>query len=540
MYRNYPAMPRMLLQITFLLLSLLGLNSLSQAAASVEDQFLQGLQHLQQNNIAQANVSLARLPSQSPYAKLLAGNIAAQQGDYDQAFLLLLPLQSNMQLIKPAAASLHASLGSAYEKQGAYFNALEQLARHEIYLEDNAAIQRNHANIWRMLSTLSPQTLIELRGESIDSITQGWIDLALAAKQQDMSNTVKSWADSYSDHPALAFANSLVVEQPEQATAQAVEVVLKEGDIALILPFGNAPEGAKVEAFKAGLQAALAAKSLPNQIKTYSAIGDQESFADLYTLARDEGAVYVIGPMTSGELDMDNPSAQALTLLDAAIASNTHLQHGGWSLKDEAQAIASFAARRAIRQVSILASDTAQAQAQAAAFASAWEIGVNPPVKLIAFPSDYRSLLELKDTVAAQSTELLILAMSAQEAVKVKPYLDIGIPTIGFSSLNNLQEEKPVALHAVRFVDMPFLTDLSNNEFSAYREAAAGLQGNELKRWFALGVDYLALLAAKSTHPGTEMMVNGLTGTTIIDADGQIARQLQIARFTHDSIVLDQ
>jgi outer membrane PBP1 activator LpoA protein len=122
----------------------------------------------------------------------------------------------------------------------------------------------------------------------------------------------------------------------------------------------------------------------------------------------------------------------------------------------------------------------------------------------------------------------------------VKPYLDIGIPTIGFSSLNNLQEEKPVALHAVRFVDMPFLTDLSNNEFSAYREAAAGLQGNELKRWFALGVDYLALLAAKSTHPGTEMMVNGLTGTTIINADGQIARQLQIARFTHDSIVLDR
>lgn len=161
------------------------------------------------------------------------------------------------------------------------------------------------------------------------------------------------------------------------------------------------------------------------------------------------------------------------------------------------------------------------------------------PEKQIALPTDYRSLLELKDAIAAQSSELLILALSAEEAIKVKPYLDIGIPTIGFSSLNNLQQEKPVALHAVRFVDIPFLTDLNNSEFSSYREASAGLASNELKRWFAMGVDALALLAAKSNNPGNEMLVNGLTGTILIDPNGRVKRQLPLARFTHDSVVLD-
>src|SRR5687768_3149174 len=107
MYRTFHNMPRIFLQTALLIWSILGVNTLSLAATSAEDTFLQGLKHLQQNNITQAQVTLTRLPSQSPYSKLLAGNIAAQQGDTDQAFLLLLPLQSNTQLIKPAVASLH-------------------------------------------------------------------------------------------------------------------------------------------------------------------------------------------------------------------------------------------------------------------------------------------------------------------------------------------------------------------------------------------------------------------------------------------------
>lgn len=536
-------MLRIFLQAALLILSLAGINFHSVAATNAEETFLQGQRQLEQGNIAQASVSLAHLPSQSPYAKLLAGNIAAKQGDMDQTFLLLLPLQSNPQLIKPAAASLHASLGSAYEKQGAHFNALEQKTRYETYLGDPAVIARNHADIWRLLTALTIENLVELRGESTDAIIQGWIDLALAAKQQNMANSVSAWINSYADHPAFAFANGMKIEKTVEKPAmptEAVPVFLKEGSIALILPFAEGTEGAKAEAFKLGLQTALAVKSLPNEIKTYNAIGDQESFADLYARAKDEGATYIIGPMTQAELNPNN-NVQALTMLDSAIASNPNLQHGGLSLTDEAEAIANFASRKAIQHISILASDSPQAQMQVEAFVTAWKNRSDQAVKVITLPADvkFRTLLELKDTIAAQPNEMLLLALSSQEAIKVKPYLDISIPTVGFSSLNNLQGEKPVALHAVRFVDIPFLTDYNNADFSVYREASATISSNELLRWFALGADYLALLAAKFNSTGTEMMINGLTGTLLIDANSQVKRQLPLARFTHDGVVLD-
>lgn len=543
MYRKSNVMPRVFLQIALLILSFGGISLHSVAASNVEETFLQGQHQLEQGNIALANVSLARLPSQSPYAKLLAGNIAAKQGDIDQTFLLLLPLQSNTQLIRPAAASLHASLGSAYEKQGAHFNALDQKTRYETFLDDPAAIERNHADIWRLLAALSIEDLIALRGESTDTIIQGWIDLGLAAKQQNVSASVDAWVNSYADHPALTFANSMTIEETAETSTTppvAVPVFLQDGIIALILPFDDVTEGAKAEAFKSGLQAALAVKSLPNEIRTYSALGDQESFADLYALAKDEGAAYIIGPMTQAELNHNN-NVQALTLLDSATASSPHLQHGGLSLTDEAAAIVNYASRNAIQHISILASDSPQAQMQVAAFVAAWKTKSDQAVNIITVPTDvkFRTLLELKDTLAAQPNEMLLLALSAQEAIKVKPYLDISIPTVGFSSLNNLQGEKPVALHAVRFVDIPFLTDYTNADFSTYRDASAALGSNELKRWFALGADYLALLAAKSNSPGNEMMITGLTGSLVIDKNGQVKRQLPLARFTHDSVVLD-
>src|SRR5690242_18904309 len=119
---------------------------------TAEAAFMQGQQYLEQGNIPLAEVSLTRVPPTSPYAKLLVGNIAAAKGDTNRAFLLLLPLQSNTSLTNPAAASLHASLSNAYEKQGDSLNALTQLTSREAYITSQA-IEDNHQSIWRLLSS---------------------------------------------------------------------------------------------------------------------------------------------------------------------------------------------------------------------------------------------------------------------------------------------------------------------------------------------------------------------------------------------------
>jgi uncharacterized protein len=176
-----------------------------------ETSFLKGLDCLRQSDLACAEVAAATIPSQSHYAKLLAGNIAVARGDFDTAFRLLLPLQANTELSAEAAASLHTSLAQAYAAQSDPVRALDQRIRARMSLADPADIQANEEAIWTLLSGLSRDELIEMRGESANTAAQGWIDLALAAQRpQGAAQALADWQKIYPDHAAAGgFAANL-------------------------------------------------------------------------------------------------------------------------------------------------------------------------------------------------------------------------------------------------------------------------------------------------------------------------------------------
>jgi uncharacterized protein len=165
----------------------------------LEASFLTGLSCLKQSDIACAQLALNGIPSLSPYAKLLAGNIAVAAGDFDTAFRLLLPLQAETGLLSQANASLHASLALAYDNQPDALRALEQRTLAEKYLSDTTDIELNQQRIWQSLSGLSKEQLIDMRGESSDTTIQGWIDLALAVQNKQ---SISDWRKAYPDHPA--------------------------------------------------------------------------------------------------------------------------------------------------------------------------------------------------------------------------------------------------------------------------------------------------------------------------------------------------
>ena len=265
---HHRLLQRFLLRLCLISIGVISINATTWADSttnadikiSAEKAFLQGQQQVEQANIALAELSLTRIPPSSPYAKLLAGNIAAKNGDFDRTFLLLLPLQSNNTLIKAAAASLHASLSSAYEKQGDAINALDQLVRRETYLENTEAISSNHNSIWQVLSGQSLENLIAMRGESTDTTTQGWIDLSLVAKNQEVASGLSTWANSYPDHVAGEFAKTLFAQTLAQTNLNQIKSQVSlpsNGRIALILPFADESFTAQADAFKQGLQAAL-------------------------------------------------------------------------------------------------------------------------------------------------------------------------------------------------------------------------------------------------------------------------------------------
>lgn len=514
-------------------------NDVPDKTLNAEQAFMQGQQYVEQADLGLAALSLTRIPPSSPYAKLLAGNIAAKNADFDRAFILLLPLQSKLDFNQTAIASLHASLSDAYEKQGNITSAIEQLVRRHLYLIDSQAISYNQQRIWKLLSTQTQADLIAMRGESPDTTIQGWIDLSLATKNQDIASSLISWSNSYPDHVASAFAQTLATTAPEPSTMQAVI----NGNIALILPPVHEGISERVAAFKLGLQVALNKRNMPNEIKSYTRANDLEDINTQYSLAKSEGADYAITPNFGISLTSQNPVSVV------ALSTNISRQQADLSPQDEAHRIAEFATRNAMQNILILTTSNEPASQMLQSFIQAWqtERGFSPKI-ISLIPSavgvkdsfDLNQLMDLKANIALQTKDLLLLALSGPEVKKVRPYLDISMPTMAFSDINMLDNDANanIALNAIYFVDIPFLLAPNNAQFSDYREPSAALKNNELKRYFALGVDYLQLLTTGSES--NDLVIEGLTGKLSLNHSGLVKRQLTVAKFTDKGIVLEK
>ncbi len=514
-------------------------NDVPDKAINAEQAFMQGQQYIEQADLELAALSLTRIPPNSPYAKLLAGNIAAKNAEFDRTFILLLPLQSNLDLNQTAIASLHASLSDAYEKQGDIASAIEQLVRRHPYLVDAQSISHNQQRVWKLLSTQTPADLIAMRGESADTTIQGWIDLSLATKNHDIATSLSTWSNSYPDHIASAFAKTLATTAPEPSTASAVI----NGNIALILPPVHEGISERVAAFKLGLQAALSKRNMPNEIKSYTRENDLEDINTQYSLAKSEGADYAIAPNFGIALPGQNP-VSIVSLND-----NISRQQADLSLQDEAHRIAEFATRNAMQNILILTTANEPASQMLQSFVKAWQTERGFSLKIISLiPSavgvkdsfDLNQLMDLKANIALQAQDMLLLAMSGPEVKNVRPYLDISMPTMTFSDINMLDSDANanIGLNAIYFVDIPFLLAPNNSQFTDYREPSAALKNNELKRYFALGVDYMQILTTGLM--GNDLVIEGLTGKLSLDHSGQIQRQLSVAKFTDQGVVLEK
>ncbi len=509
---------------------------------SPEAHFLDGNTCLTQSNIACATIALANIPSLSPYAKLLQGSIALHDHRIDESLLLLLPLQAEKNLIPEASIRLHEQLATAFES----LDDIPQTIGHLILAESTthtsappdsetkiAAIQQK---IWALLNKQEQSQLISMRGDNTDNDFQGWVDLCLAAKNQDLATGVTDWAKSYPDHSATAFAKTL---KPDSSHAQSKIMLANNGSIALILPPPDETNTAKAAAFKQGLLSALIQHDMLNEIQIYAGSDTAESIAERYALAKSEGAAYFIVPdfnLIANEV----PPAGGQNTND-----NLHI---GLFLKDEAQRITNFAHSHAIQHIVIVAADNEAAQQMTTSFRSTWQTSLgltdqNDQIQVIKLPDGISSgtanLLDLKTQIAAVDHDMLLLAMSAQEARTVKPHLNISTPTMAFSSIHDTNDSD-TSLNAVRFIDIPFLLPSDNDAFKAYQKAGSNLNSNELLRWFALGVDALPLLAASQQANDKEVIINGLTGILTVDKTGNIQRQPSIARFTFDGIELEK
>lgn len=498
---------------------------------------------LMKADITCARLALASIPSLSPYAKLLQGAIALHEQRIDAAIQLLLPLQAENSITAATQIRLHEQLAQAF----IHLNDAPQAAEHlmqAINISGASNIPTGekqathiHQKIWELLNQQEQSELIAMRGNTTDYELQGWIDLRLASKHQDMQASITAWSANYPDHSATALARTLT----QKAEAPPAQLSLPlSGAIALIMPLTSEANAASAEAFQQGLQTSLSIHGIPNAIALYTSDVTPESLTEQHTLAKSEGAAYVVAPFISPE-PQDASGNIASFSNDLDILKLTPL------LNDEARKIAKFAIGHAIQHITIITADNEAAKQMADSFRSAWqaELGTtaeNDQTHLITLPSDIQpgnaNLLDLKAQLSTFSHDMVLLAMSATEAKIVRPYLNISTPTMAFATAHDAMQQN-IALNAVRFVDIPFLLPTNTETFHEYHAANPHHDSNELSRWFALGADTLQLIIALQNRD-KETIINGLTGVLTVNKNGNIRRELPIAKFTFDGIELEQ
>ena len=258
----------------------------------------------------------------------------------------------------------------------------------------------------------------------------------------------------------------------------------------------------------------------------------------------DEGAKYVVGPLTRGEVTTLATTPLAVPTLalnepDAA-GGDTRLHTLGLSVEAEAAQIADLARSYGMQTATIIASDNPLGSHMANAFSEAWTKGGGRLVQQIVI-TRMSDLEDVKRKTDDQPADMVFIAGIAAEARAIRPHVNLATPTFALSHVYSGLPHDPLdkPLLAVRFVDMPWLLNPDDPAFAAYKEAAADLPPGKMQRWFALGVDAYHLLRELVRHPQQAFSLQGLTGRIDVAADGSITRELAVGSFGNDGIVLE-
>lgn len=510
-------------------------------AKPIEQRYLDGLACLETQDSACAQVELAFINPASSYAKLLQAAIAASSGDFETALRLLVPLKAENNLIPQAHASLHATLARAYVLQENPLPALEHYVKAAAYLPAEKQ-DANQVALWKVIAGLPREVLLEMRGEGSDDEIQGWIDLAIAAGYSERrAKNIEQWRTAYPNHPVSEklLASITALQQPESAKPVSAGV---SGKIALLLPLESPAFGVAAQAVQAGFMAAHALEAAPPEVQVY-ATGSPAQAVEAYKMAVYEGAQWVVGPLPRDEVSvLTDMALQVPTLVlnqpEKDFEAQDNLLMLPLSAEAEARQVARQVRELGLQTAQVVMADTPLAKRVAQAFSEEWKRldgTLNTPATI----PEAGKLGTLK--AVSQSADMIFLAANAAQARVVRPFMDAATPTYGISQL---YDGSPKALGvldmlAVRFVDMPWMLEADNPDYASLRVAATEFKGADLQRLFALGVDAYRLLPRLQDKLAGKVLLEGLTGRISSGQNGLLQRELPLAQFRREGVVLE-
>lgn len=526
-----------------------------------EQAFMQGTDCLKQENIECATMVHLSIPSTLIYAKVLEASIAAKQNNTERVFQLLLPLTASQALQKEdvlpqAVYATHQLLAQAFASEGNAAQSLVHFNQADVFLATRLVTQQtsmqeayaqNQLALTQMLAALSSESLLQIRGESEDTNTQGWVDLVISSQQLATNPvSIEQWRKAYPDHPA---STQTIANLSQQTLSQSAQAHARIGKIALLLPLQNQDFYAVADAIERGFSAAKNIDEDSSEVALYPTNADKNEILTLYQRAIAEGAKFVIGPLTKNEVNA--LLSQPLTVPTIALnhaetkvpqANQQRMLYSlTLSIDDEAKQLVQYALKAGMQTAHVITEqNNALSKRMAEAFSEHWQAQgkVINNTELLANALDANAL---KQSLAAQPSDMLVIAGNYVFARKINAAIGASTPLFGFSHMysgvNADPEDTPLV--ATQFVDLPWVITPNEPKFQGYLAAAQALPIGQLQRWFALGADAFHLLKHLASNPQQATVFEGLSGKISLDNQGVINRQLPLARFSAQGLVLE-
>jgi uncharacterized protein len=296
----------------------------------------------------------------------------------------------------------HEILASAYESLGNAAESVVERIKLEQLLPDEESRNNNRRILWLTLTKLPIAELNTLAIETADDAQlQGWAELALIPRQNDNAQMifakVSQWQNHYFNHPAnnllpspLSSIKPYLHDTPQQ--------------IALLLPLSGSLAGPG-HAICDGVKAA--AKHSTTTIRLYdTALGDVIS---LYQQALDDGADYVVGPLTKADVAsvaaIEHP-VPTLLLNDTNVANDPNVYCFSLSPSNEAKQIAIKAAKKGYKRAIIIAPAGAWGEEIVMAFSTPWRANGGVVVDKLAYDNKENLDIAVRDLLHISASQI--------------------------------------------------------------------------------------------------------------------------------------
>ncbi|MGD9152375.1 MAG: penicillin-binding protein activator [Gammaproteobacteria bacterium] len=436
-------------------------------------------------------------------------------------------------------------------------------------LDDQASRDKNADLIWRNLQTLSLDKLQLLLKRCNTTLLRGWISLAIIAHQDAnnpavLSKDIENWQQRYQQHPA----NDILPDQDKIANLAQVN---PPKQVALLLPLhgGFAKMGQTVrDGFMTAYYANLKMLSSPPQIKVYDTSG--ADVVDLYQQAIQDGAQFVIGPLTKqnvAKLASCNKFTVPVVALNYLADNNfvDNLVQFGLSPKQSVQQVADAMWQHNINKVLIIVPQGNWGDKVQQTFVQKWQqlggyiiAAINFSEKdnitdaiMSAFNIDQskQRAQQLRNIIGKnikfmprrrQDINGIFLVATPEQARQIKPLLQFyyagNLPIFSIANIyagyNSSRDDRD--LNKIYFDDMPWLLYKTPyiNKLKQQIQAAWPNNLRANSRLYGLGVDAFTLsLLLPRLMILPNFALHGVTGQLYLNSNLQIYRQLSWAHF---------